>query len=119
MKHVTAIIIKFIMVAVVLEIVLGLLTNLTFTDIIYVSAAVTILAYIIGDLLILPASNNTVATVADAGLALFTIYMFNYLWNNRIISFSDALIAAVVIGIGEWIFHKYLANNVFPNRKED
>ena len=117
MKHVYALIIKFIMVTVVLELVLSMLTELTLTDILYISMVVTALAYIIGDLLILPVSNNTIATVADIGLALVTIYMFNYLWNINEISFYDALISAVVVGAGEWFFHMYLGSNVFPNRK--
>jgi hypothetical protein len=119
LKHVTALLIKFAMIAVVLEIVLGIITNLTFSEILYISATVTILAYIIGDLLVLPASNNTVATVADAGLALFTIYAFNYMWNTREISFADALIAAAVLGVGEWFFHKYVASRVFPDRNKE
>lgn len=117
MKHISALLIKFVMCVVVLEIVLRLITNLTFTEILYISAAVTIIAYIIGDLLILRVS-NTVATVADIGLSLVTIYAFNFIWNTREISFSDALIAAVALGVGEWFFHKYVASNVFPERHD-
>ncbi len=118
MKHITSLLIKVVMIAVVLEVVLGLLTNLTFTQILYVSLAVTIVAYLIGDMVVLPmANNNTIATVADIGLSLVTIYLFNYAWTNRHISITDALIAAVVIGVGEWVFHKYVAKNVFPNRE--
>ena len=118
MKHITALLIKFVMIALVLEIALNLLTNLTFGDILYIAAVITVLAYIIGDLFILPATNNTVATVADAGLAFVTIYAFNFVWGVRYISFLDALIAAAVLGLGEWFFHKYVASNVFPNRAE-
>jgi hypothetical protein len=114
-KHVAAVIIKLIIITVILEILLNMLTDLTFSEILYVSAAVTILAYIIGDLLILPLSNNTVATIADIGLALFTIYAFNYLWNVWEISFIDALISAAAIGVAEWFFHKYMATTVLPN----
>ncbi|WP_238881695.1 DUF2512 family protein [Clostridium sp. YIM B02551] len=118
MKHVTALIIKFVMVAIVLEIILSLLTNLTFTETLYIAAAVTIIAYILGDLIILPASNNIVATISDVVLSLVVIYLFDFIWSGKGISITDALIAAVVIGVGEWIFHKYVANNVLPNNKE-
>lgn len=118
MKHISALLIKFIMVAVVLELIFSMMTNLTLGNIIIISAAVTVLSYVIGDLLILPATNNSVATFADAGLSLFTVYMFNFLWNTREISFIDSLIAASVLGLGEWFFHKYVANNVFSKRKE-
>ena len=116
MKHVSALFIKFVMVLVVLELALLKLTNLTLIDILYISAVVTVVAYIIGDLLILPLSNNTVATIADTGLALVIIFMFNYLWNIREISFSDALSASLLLGVGEWFFHKYVAKEIFPNR---
>jgi hypothetical protein len=118
MKHISALLIKFAMIAVVLEIVLGFLTDLTFGEILYISLAVTAAAYILGDLLILSVSNNTVATIADAGLALFVIYMFNFVYGDGRISFSDALVSAVVLAVGEWIFHKYVAKSVFPNREE-
>lgn len=121
MKHVKALAIKFIMTAIVSEIVLYMSTELKtyLYSILYIAAAVTIIAYIIiGDLLILPATNNTVATIADIGLALPTIYIFNFLWNVRTISFTNALICAVVIGVGEWFFHKYVSNNVLEKSKE-
>lgn len=118
MKHVSALLVKFIIVTAIIEVILNMQTYLTFTDILYIALAVTVPGYIIGDLLILPASNNTIAAVADFCLALVTIYMFNSLWNISEISINSALISAVVLGVGEWIFHKYLASNVLPNRKE-
>lgn len=119
MKHVTAILIKFVMVAVVLEIVLNLLSNLTFGSILIIAVAVTALAYIIGDIIILPITNNITATIADIGLALVTIYMFNLIWTARVVYFLDAFAAAVAIGVGEWFFHKYVLNNVFPQFKDE
>ncbi|MBE6066579.1 MAG: DUF2512 family protein [Clostridium lundense] len=118
MKHVIALIIKFIMIAAVLEIILSMLTNFNFVRILYISLIVTLSAYIVGDLLILSATNNTIATIADVGLAAFVLYMFNFFWIPRQISLLDALICAAVIGIGEWFFHHYIKNNVFPNQKE-
>lgn len=114
MKHFKAIFYKFLMIAIVLEIVLNLLTHLNFWQILVVSATVTVVAYIIGDLAVLGASNNTIATLADFGLAWLTIYAFNYYYRTAGISITDAFIAAAVIGVGEWLFHKYAASNVFP-----
>ncbi len=114
MKHIYALLIKYAMITVITWIALGMLTNLRFGDILYISAAVTIIAYIIGDLLILSAANNIVATLSDFVLALVVIYLFNFLWTTNQISFSDAFITALAIGVGEWFFHKYVANKVFP-----
>ncbi len=119
MKHIYALLIKFVMIVIITWIVLGMLTNLRFGDILYISAAVTILAYIIGDLLILSATNNTVATLSDFVLALVVIYLFNFLWTTNQISFRDAFITAVLIGLGEWFYHKYVSNKVFPKAPDE
>lgn len=117
MKHVSAIVIKFLMIAVILEILLMWLTFLKFTEILIISAAVTLVSYLIGDLLVLSKSNNIIATTVDGGLSLIVILLFNYAPAYRPISFLNALICAVVIGIGEWFFHKYVSERVFPHKE--
>jgi Protein of unknown function (DUF2512). len=117
MKHVIAVIIKFVMASVILEIVLSFLTVLTFGQILMISLAVTAVSYIIGDLLVLSFSNNTVATLADALLAFAVIFLFNYRYGIGIISYTNAIIASVVLAVGEWFFHKYVSRAVFPNHR--
>lgn len=119
MKHLTAILIKFVIIAVVLEIVLNLLTNLSFGDILLVSLIVTAVAYLVGDLLILPQTNNTIATLVDFALSWATIYAFNYFYPAMDISVTDAFIASAVIAIGEWMFHKYMASNTLRPKEEN
>ncbi|GAA0725004.1 DUF2512 family protein [Clostridium malenominatum] len=114
MKHVSALIIKFLIVAVVLEVVLGMMTNLSFISILYIAAVVTALAYILGDIILLDISNNLVTTISDMGLALVTIFMFNYWWKFRSIPFTAAFLSAILIGIGEWFFHEFVHRNVLP-----
>lgn len=119
MKHIWAVILKYLMALILLEIVLSLATTLTIYEIAVVSAAVTILSYLLGDLLILAFSNNFVATVADAVLAFLTIYMFNFWSDYGIITAGDAIISAVVLAAGEWFFHKYMVKVVYPNRNRE
>ena len=114
MKHILAVILKFIIVAVILEIALIILTNLGFRDILIISAIVTIVSYIIGDVLILRGSSNAVATFADMILAFSALYLFNYWYGSGTISVSDAVISAIAIGVGEWFFHKFMAKVVYP-----
>lgn len=118
MKHLRNLIIKFLVVLIVLEIVLSLLTNLNFMDIAYVSLAVTLLSYFIGDLLILPKTNNTVATAADLALSFVTILLFDALIPGGVITPIDALWSSLALALGEWFFHKYLAREqtVLPTR---
>lgn len=116
MKHVYAFIVKYLMVAVLLEVLMYLLTNLSFKEILVVALAVTVVSYLIGDLLILAVSSNFVATLADAVLALLTIYVFNYVAGYGTIDFIDALVCALVLAVGEWIFHRYMVRNIYPDR---
>jgi hypothetical protein len=105
------------MVTLVLWLTLSLLSELDFRDILLISAVITIAAYLIGDLLLLSISNNTIATISDIGLAFIMIYLINYLFIGKEIRLLDALISCVAIGVGEWFFHKYVFHNVLPNNK--
>lgn len=111
----TAFLLKFFIVAVALEIVLKLRTPLTFKAVLIISIVVAAISYCIGDLIILPLSNNIVATFADVVITMLSIFMFNYLFQHGIISFYDALIASLAIGIGEIFFHRYMAREILPN----
>jgi hypothetical protein len=42
---------------------------------------------------------------------------FNYVYDNPSIDFVDAIVASVVIGLGELAFHKYLSEKVFPEKR--
>jgi hypothetical protein len=119
MKHLAAILTKFVIVAIILEVVYKLMTNLSFGKILMIALAVTAISYLIGDLLILAISNNTIATLSDAVLAFVTIYLFDYVATFGSITITNALIAAVVIGIGEWFFHKYMVRYIYPDREHD
>ncbi|ROR27483.1 uncharacterized protein DUF2512 [Mobilisporobacter senegalensis] len=118
MKHGISLILKYMMVVIIIGVILKLTSNITVTDILYISFPVTILAYIIGDLIILSRYDNTTATIVDIGLALLIIYLFNYILEDRMIPFYSALTASVALGVGECFFHKYVARFVFPNIKE-
>jgi hypothetical protein len=117
MKHIVAIILKFIVVLVLLEIILSLMTTLSVTQILIISAVVTLVSYILGDLLILAVSNNTVAVLSDVVLSFLAIWLFNYVPYYGGISVGDAVVCAIVLGVAEIFFHKYVAGAIFPNRR--
>lgn len=113
MKHLAALVIKFVLVAIVFEVLLNLMTNLTFGQILWLSLIVTVVSYAIGDLLVLPLSNNTVATIADALITFVVLYMYNMWADYTSIGIFDATISALLLGVGEWFFHKYVHNSIF------
>lgn len=113
MKHAIALLIKFAMVTVILEIVLLTFTNLEFWNIFWISVTVSLLMYLLGDIIILSSTNNTLAIIADIGLSFFLIYMFNYIWFDSEVTFVSCLAASILLGIGEQFFHKYVEKNVY------
>ncbi|TDL75561.1 DUF2512 family protein [Rhodococcus qingshengii] len=67
MKHVKALVIKFVSSLVLLSLILGLFFDMAFSNIFLITLVLCIEAYFIGYLLILPRTNNTVATIVDFG----------------------------------------------------
>lgn len=109
MKHIKAIAVKFVMIFAVLFIVLGVLFGMSFGDVLTISFIFTGILYV-GDLVVLPLVNNTVATIADFGLAFFGLWILTNMAveNPYFPVISASLIAAAGITIGEMFFHRYL-----------
>jgi hypothetical protein len=116
MKHVKALAIKFVSSLVLLSLILGLLFDMAFSNIFLITLVLGVAAYLIGDLLILPRTNNTVATIADFGLAFLIIWFMSENLTYGDNHFSMSLIAALGVALFEYMFHKYVANNVLPNK---
>ncbi len=108
MKHISALVVKFLMTAFILEIALLLLSNLSFGQILFLSLITTIISYMVGDMALLPATNNAVATIADMVLNTIIIYLFNFVWNINEITFITALVSGIILGVGEYFFHKII-----------
>lgn len=100
----------------VLYLILGLFYGVSFGDILWTSVALTLAAYLIGDLIVLPAFGNLVATIADLGLAYFGIWIIGgMLYEEPIPLVSAAFLTAAVIAGGEWFFHRYMKNRVLAH----
>lgn len=83
-------------------------TEATFWQAFWTSLALSVIAYPVGDQLILRASNNTVATLADAGLALVVLWIAaDYM--NWTLTTSELLAIAIVLSVVEAIFHRMLS----------
>ncbi|WLD94648.1 YndM family protein [Alkalihalobacillus sp. AL-G] len=120
MKHLRALLIKFIMVTAVLYIVLGLVYGVTFGDILGISLFVTVAAYLIGDLFILPRYGNAVATLADFGLAYLGIWLVGGAFIEVDFPLGLASFYATIgIVVGEWFFHKYMLSQILPDEDPD
>ena len=117
MEHVRALVIKFLMTLVVLGIVFAMLSDLTFAEMILLSLMVTALAYVLGDLLILPAWGNGWAVAADFALVLLSTWVVSrFLFGAGVIPWAY-VVSAIVVAAGEYLFHLYLERTVLHLRR--
>ncbi|WP_158299225.1 DUF2512 family protein [Paenibacillus antri] len=83
-----------------------------------VAAAVvlTVIAYFIGDRVILPATNNLTATIADFGLTYVYVWMVGAFlgWN---VSLGETFWIALGVAAVELLFHTMLPQNDSPRVK--
>ncbi|MCJ1909301.1 YndM family protein [Planococcus ruber] len=126
MNHVKALAMKFVMIAAVLLIILTLFFDVPFGDTLWISLVLTLVAYVMGDLMIFRKAGdrsdqnkrNAIATVSDIVVAFLVIWLMGEaLVSNDVNIITPALISAIVIGGGEWFFHKYLDRSVFPEKQ--
>ncbi|MCT2535949.1 YndM family protein [Aquibacillus koreensis] len=114
MKHLKALAIKFIVISIVLFSILAVFYSASLADIFVLSVLVTGLAYVIGDLYILPRFGNLIATISDFGLSFIAIWLLsNMLFEppgNGILFLS--FFSAILISSSEAVFHLYMQNKV-------
>ena len=137
MNHLKALVIKFLMIAVVLLIILTGIFDVEFGDTLLISLVLTLVAYVLGDLMIFRKTGdrsdhtrandnhsdhtkrNAIATIADIVTAFLVIWLMGEaLFADTEDLIMASIISALVIGAGEWFFHKYLDRNVFPEKND-
>ncbi|WNF21078.1 YndM family protein [Mesobacillus jeotgali] len=112
MKHLRALALKFLASLVVLYVILGLMYNMSFTNVFLISLVLGLASYVIGDLFLLPKTNNTIATLADFGLAFMIIWILGESLTYGESLLLASLISAAGIAVFEYFFHKYISGNV-------
>ena len=112
MKHMKNLAIKFISILAVLFVILGIFYDMSFGNVLSISVVLTLASYLIGDLLILRKTNNTMATISDFALAFLVIWLMgeNLTYGDSLV--MPALIAAAGIALFETFFHKYVSRQI-------
>jgi hypothetical protein len=118
MKHIGALLLKFVLTSVILAIFLLAFTSLTYGSIFTIALTITVLSYVIGDIWILPRADNMIATVADFGLSFVMLLLFNLIYTGAVIPFYTALFASLALGLGEWFFHKFMARSIIQEHSK-
>ncbi len=75
-----------------------------------ITSILVVTSYFLGDIFILQRTNNTVATIADFGLAFLVIWLMRNNLTYGANLFIAALIGAAGVALFEFFFHKYLAS---------
>lgn len=118
MSHVKAIGIKFIYISIIIFSLFGIFNNVSIGKLFIMSALMTGISYVVGDLMIYPRIGNVISTILDFGLAFISILILGGLMivNNMQVTFA-ALAAAFFIMCIEPLFHAYMTEKVFhPNK---
>ncbi|EJV73460.1 YndM family protein [Bacillus hominis] len=111
MKHIVALLIKYTAISAVLLMILGIFQGISIPRILFISLLITGVAYLIGDLFILPKYGNMVATIADLGLSFVGIWALTHFLTNINLTRNigaSAFFAALLIGVAEIFFHIYM-----------
>ncbi|MCZ0701964.1 hypothetical protein J2T56_000258 [Natronobacillus azotifigens] len=108
MKHVQLFVVKFLATLGLLYLVLGFGYGVTLGNVFMLTLVIGTVAYLVGDLFILPRTNNTVATVADFIVAFVVIFLMTDLIAIDANIFTASFISALALGVFELFFHKYV-----------
>lgn len=109
--------VKLLVHGVMITALLVSLTDASFIGAILTAVGIAIIAYLVGDLYILPRTSNMIATIADAGLVFVMLWIIGAA-ANWTIEFSEILLLAVLAGAFEYFFHSWIRGEHLLNKKQ-
>lgn len=119
MKHLWALLIKFAAIGTVLLSIFGIFDP-PLSTLIMMSVVTTIVAYFIGDLVILPKLGNISAILGDLALTFGLLLMMSYLFiDTNVNRLSASLFSALFITAIEVLFHLYVKKHIFKKSSGD
>ena len=118
MKHLKALVVKALFIWAILWIALTGIYNVSFMDSTIVGVIIVVMIYVLGDLVILRKIGNIAATIADAGASVLILWLYLTSMNYTTDLWMMVLVPAVLIGLAEWFFHKWLLKeNIVPDER--
>ncbi|MCT1401036.1 YndM family protein [Paenibacillus sp. p3-SID867] len=109
--------VKLLVHGVMITAILVGLSNATFASAVIAAMGIGIVAYLVGDLLILPRTNNMMATIGDVGLVFVMLWIISES-ANWTLSFPEILLITVLAGIFEFFYHMWLLRDHEPVQKQ-
>ncbi|ERI05215.1 DUF2512 family protein [Aneurinibacillus aneurinilyticus] len=106
LESIDTIAIKVVAVTGILAFILGLIYKEEIRNILMISFLLCVISYYMGDLVILPLTNNLVATACDFVLAFLVIWLTGLgLFNPNTPVVFVSLVSAAGIAVGECLLH--------------
>lgn len=96
--------VKYVMIGLISVLVLPAVASVTAGRALWAALAVTLFAYLVGDMLVLPGLGNAMAVLADFVLATLVYWV----WPGPAIGFGAALVTGGAVAVAEILFHYYL-----------
>lgn len=115
-KHFNAIITKFFLIVTVLGLVLPPIGKVLTSSAVFAAIIITVVAYIIADLLVLPQYGNRAAVAADGLITMAVTWEMAWVLENVQVPIFGLILLALFIGLGEWYYHRYLARLIFRGK---
>jgi Protein of unknown function (DUF2512). len=120
MEYVRGIFFKFLLFIIVDWFVFGFIYGVNFGDVLAVSIFMTVFAFLIGDMFVLPAFGNTVAIVADFFIVFFGIWLLGLLYIEEPIRLgAGSFLAAIGISAEEIGFHRYIISRILQEERRN
>lgn len=98
---------KILMNGIVLIPLLMWFTEATLWSSVVTSLVLSVIAYLVGDQMILRMSNNTVATIADAALTFVYLWIVAD-WLDWSLTIGELTTITLAVGVIEFIYHRQL-----------
>ncbi|MGP3561257.1 YndM family protein [Geobacillus sp. BK01] len=121
MRHLLALALKYLLTTTVMFAILPLFLRISSAELLWFSLWVTLIAYALGDLYVLPRLGNVSATIADFGFVFVATWIgigaFYDVAGGAIV--SAAFFSALLAALGELLFHGYVLRFVVGQHGEE
>lgn len=107
--------IKWVVNGVTLVLLLMMFADVSFWTAFLAATGLTIIAYVVGDQVILRSTNNTIATVADALLSFTYLYLAETFFDWDL-TLGEILVICLVLGVAEAVLHRLVFQEKVKNK---
>jgi uncharacterized membrane protein YcaP (DUF421 family) len=119
MKNIINFVIKLAFIFLILFLLIPIFGKGTWTQTMVTGVFLALVAYILGDLWILPKFGNLIAVVVDFGLVALVVWLMMKVLPQFTLRTTGIWVIALVLALGEWVFHLYLKATHAPGKEVD